>query len=143
MSGAVSIVECVHRRIGRGDRCGAGVELEKFRDEEGRLPCVSINRITGAIPCDDVSMPTADGKANLGRAMRSLELLEEGRCPTCGEKVTKQETTAELVIAKPCGHRLKSTPAPRPVRPRAAPRSAAGAQDRWERDHDDDDRGKR
>jgi len=70
-----------------------------------------------------------------------LAELEAGRCPTCSGDITgTREIVGGHVLAEPCGHVLRRGPIvrdPRPAAPRPV-RSGAAAQDRWERDHDDD-----
>ena len=74
-----------------------------------------------------------------------LDELQAGRCPTCHVERTGERAVGNDVVAEPCGHPLLRAPVERDRRP-APPRpisSGAAAQDRWERDHDDVDEGRR
>lgn len=103
---AVTIATCAHYK-GALVRCAAGVDVEKLRDEEFRLPCVVVGGKTGAVQCDELELPNREGPAVLGRATRALELAESGCCTTCGEKVEREMKVGEVITAQPCGHKLR------------------------------------
>lgn len=134
----VTVSTCVHYK-GAQQRCSVGVDVERMRDEEMRLPCVTISGVAGAVSCDELELPNKEGRAVLGRAMRALSMAEEGLCPTCGVKVEGELAQGDVVMAKPCGHRLKVITHARVPRPKQEPRlrTGAGALERWERDEEE------
>lgn len=139
LSDPITVAQCSRYR-GARETCRAEVDVETLRDEEGRLPCVVISGRTGVIGCDELDLPrTAAGEPG-GRMAKLLAELEAGRCPTCSRAITGEATDGDDVVALPCRHVLLRAPLARPARP-PEPRpisSGAAAQDRWERDHDDD-----
>jgi hypothetical protein len=104
--GATFTTRCVHHAGSL--RCRAGVAVNGVRDDEGRLPCLAVNGIYGAIECDERRAPP-DQEAAAGPMARALAAIRDQRCPTCDEPVARTYDVGRNRMAQPCGHRLGRT----------------------------------
>ncbi|MDQ3275571.1 MAG: hypothetical protein M3Q39_11240 [Actinomycetota bacterium] len=100
---------CIHFRVLQG-RCAAGVAVEALRDPELRLPCVAPGGCRGSVACDEMQLPAPPARSLAssvaGEMTQALELLLEGRCPTCAELTTGEIESGGNVFAVPCHHQL-------------------------------------
>lgn len=110
--------QCIHFR-GALTRCAAGVDVERMRDPDLRLPCVAPGGCRGSVSCDEMQLP-APAESDHARDPRArqlsdaLELLMDDRCPAidqdtsevCGQPITSEVESGGNVYAAPCGHLL-------------------------------------
>lgn len=97
-------VLCVHYQRGV---CAQGVNVDVLRDDELRIPCMSIHGIAGGVSCDLREPPAAAAPAPVGRLTIMLDRSLAGACAECGEPVTSITDGSEgRLIALPCRHLL-------------------------------------
>jgi hypothetical protein len=87
--------------------CAGGVNFERLRDAELRLPCHVIDGVTGTLPCEHFEAPAAPPVPALGPLSKALELSLDGRCPACAEPTTGELDVGGQVVATPCHHQLR------------------------------------
>ena len=96
--------ECLHYNYGAV--CRAGLRTADVRDAELRLPCVSINDITGELACPKLEMPADRQAARAGGMVEAFAAMEAGRCPQCQTPIVSQRTVGFITSAHPGGHTL-------------------------------------
>jgi len=87
-----------------GAVCRAGVRVDAKRDDELRLPCVSVNGVTSTTTCSLLVMPVEAKDGKVGELAQALEAIMAGVCPQCRGAVDGEEVVGLVVHAKPCGH---------------------------------------
>lgn len=89
--------------------CAAGVDVEQVRDEDGRLPCLVIRGVTGAVACDLRELPERPTARDLGPMSAALERAAAGRCPECDGPVDQEHQLPNdgPLVALPCRHALR------------------------------------
>lgn len=103
----VSSFTCTRFR-GAAQRCAAGNDVERYRDDDQRLPCVSVRGVRGAVPCDELDLPAGAAPPPPGPLSSLLAAAERGLCTVCGARVERTQDVGDVVLALPCRHRIRS-----------------------------------